>query len=260
MDGAASLYIFSFFSPCKVTAVASGFSKSLAAFTRNPLAFVWASFIYLVMLAVFICAAVGIFIIYFIGASVLNQPILNPGPTVPTIILGIFIGVLLLFSMSGLNGALARSYREAMNGRKTSMAAFFATALSCARGVFVIQLIRDIIWLVLVGPALAIFVLYFSNTEYMDIIIGTYAFFMTFVIHLIFTPALVAFGVGIETKVVGAFKRIPRTLRANPILFVGTYILFAFVWLLNFVPVIDFFTVFAVFPILYTALIATIES
>ncbi len=240
--------------------MASGFSKSLAAFTRNPLAFVWASFIYLVMLAVFLFAAFGIFVIYFIGASVLNQPILNPGPTMPTIILGALIGILLLFSMAGLNGALARSYRDAMNGRKTSIAAFFATALSCAPGMFVIQLIRDIVWLIVVGPALAALVLYFSNTEFMDVIIGTYAFFTTFVIHLIFTPALVSYGAAIESNVGGAFKRIVRTFKTSAIASIGIYILFSFVWLLNFVPVIDLITIFAAFPIMYAALIATFES
>ena len=240
--------------------LASGFSKALSAFSRSPLSFVWASFFYVVLLAVVSFAAIGIFLIYFMITSVAEQPVLNPAPSIPTIVVLVLLGLFVSLCSAGLSGALTRAYREAMNGgKKTSMADFYGYMLRCAPMCFSIALIRDVFSAFFIVPAAVIYSLYLSTTGFADVVVGLFILFVSFIAHMGFAPAFISAGTGLETNLLGALKRGLRVLTSKHVYFLLFYVLFAFVWLLCFVPIIQIIAIFALLPIAYSALITFVE-
>lgn len=232
-------------------------SKSFTAYSKKPFTFVWCSFLYLLMLALFVLASAGLFIIYFLVASVFNKAV--SFTSLSTILVSVFI--LLLFSLfaNGLNGALAAAYRRAMNKEKTSLITFYSQAISRAPPMFAIMLVRDLIWLVLVGPFIAAYAYALQGVAYMDVLLGAYALFMTFIIHMLFTPAFISAG-AFGTGMVLSLRNAVRLLRNRHIFFIALYALFAAVWLLSFVPFVQLATLFFAYPVVYGAMIAMLEG
>jgi hypothetical protein len=232
-------------------------SKSFTAYSRKPFMFVWCSFLYLLMLALFTLASLGLFIIYFLIASVFNKAV--SFTSLSTILVSVLILIMLAFFANGLNGALAAAYRRAMNREKTSLVTFYSQALSRAPPMFAIMLVRDLVWMVLVGPFIALYIYALQGVAYMDALIGAYALFTTFIIHMLFTPAFVSAG-AFGTGMVLSLRNAVRLLRNRHIFFIALYALFAIVWLLSFVPFIQLATLFFAYPVVYGALIAMLEG
>lgn len=232
-------------------------SRAFDAYSRKPFNFVWCSLLYIIMLALFLLACIGLFIIYFLFASVINKAV--SFTSLSTIIVSALIVLVFLFFANGLNGALAASYRRAIDKGKTSLVVFYSDALAKAPVMFAIMLIRDLIWLVLVGPAIVGYIYALQGVAYVDLLALGYVLSMTFVIHMIFTPAFLsagAFGTGMMPSLRNAF----RLLRNKHIFFICLFALFALVWLLSFVPFIQLATLFFVYPVAYGAMISLMES
>lgn len=231
--------------------------KSFDIYSKSPFLFVWASIMYISVFIATVLASAGIVVIYFITMAIFSQAV-DPA-SLPTMALGCVVGLLLMLLLSGLNAALAAAYHSAFWKEKTALTTFYAYAMDKGPTSFVIMLMRELVWLVLAGPAIAIYIYYLSSTPYMDLLTGGYVLSVTFVIHMVFTPALLSAG-AFGTDLYNSLKHAFDFLRRRHIFFVGQYALFAVTWFLNFVPFLQFVTIFFAYPVVYTAMINMMEE
>ena len=231
--------------------------KAFSAYTKRPFLFVWGSLMYVFMLIIFFFAALAFLLAYFLFLSVIGQPFdLKSIPTL--VVLGI-IGLVFKFFASGLNASLARTYHSALWKQKTTITAFYTYALERSLQNFAILVIRDVFWLLLAGPFIAAYVFFLSTIQYMDVLIGLIVATITFVIHMLFTPALLSSG-AFTTGLYSSLLHGLNLLKRKHVMFVGLYIIFAVFWLLNFVPFVQLVTIFFLYPIAYSALILMMEN
>ena len=230
--------------------------KAFTAYTKSPFQFAWGSFLYIVLLAVFGFAAIGLGLIYFLSMSVLNIGVTLE--SIPSVIVAGVIGLIFVFAASGLNAALVKAYRSAALREKTSLTGFFAHCVDKATVTFAIMLMEGIVWLIFAGPAIALYIYFLSQMTFMIIVLALYLLAVTFVISLLFTPVLTYAALG--TDLIGSFKRAFGLFKRKHIQFVGLYILFSAAWLLNFVPLIDLLSIFIIYPAIYTAMITMMEG
>jgi hypothetical protein len=231
--------------------------KAFNAYSRRPFLFVWGSLLYIFMLITFIFASVGIFLAYFMFLSMFGQEL--DFEALSTVAVAVVIGLLLLFFLNGINASLARTYYQALNNKKNSVARFYSYAIDKAPTMFAIELVRNFIWLLLVAPAILIYVEFLEGHEYMDVLIGSYGFFMTFVIHMFFTPSFIiagAFDKGVYTSMRYGIE----LWRKKHIFFIGLYTLFAFTWVFNFIPFIQIASLFFAYPVVYAAMTLIIDN
>lgn len=231
--------------------------KTFSAYTKKPFLFVWPSIMYVFLLLVFLFTAVGLLMLYFMAISVFNQQLNLSSPA--TMVVIAVITLLFLFFSCGLNASLSRAYHNSVWREKTSLTGFFSYALDKAPDMFGVELLRDIVWLVLAGPAIALLVIFLKGVAYVDILVWAYVLFVTFVIHMIFTPAFIAIG-SFGTSFTSSLRHALMFLRKRHVLFAGLYVIFAIVWILNFVPILDLVTVFFVYPVVYSAMIVMMEN
>jgi hypothetical protein len=232
-------------------------SKAFSAYTRKPFNFAWCSLLYVIMLLLFALACAGLFIIYFLLASVLNNTV--SFTSLSTVIVSALVVLIFLFFANGLNGALATAYRRAMNKEKTSLVTFYSDTLSKAPAMFSIMIVRDLVWLLLVAPFIAAYLYVLHGIAYMDALLIVYALFMTFIIHMLFTPAFISAG-AYGTEMMPSLRNMFRLLRNRHILFIGLYAVYASSWLLSFVPFIQLATLFFAYPVTYGAMISMLED
>jgi hypothetical protein len=231
--------------------------KAFNTYSKSPFIFVWGSLLYLFLFLVFSFAALGIFLIYFLFLAVVGQE-LNL-ESIPTVAIFSIIGILFMFFVNGINAALAMAYREAWSKNKVSLTKFFAYAMDRAPTMFGILLIRDVVWLLFVGPFIALYIYALQEYQYLDIAMALYGLFMTFLIHMVFTPSFVlagAFGVSLYASLKQAFY----FMRKKHVYFIGTYLLFAIVWILNYIPFIQLAALFFLYPVIYLSIITMIRN
>lgn len=241
----------------QVTVLIERITKSFNAFSKNPFLFVWGSLMYIILLIAFFFAALGLVLVYFLSLSVFGKEL--DLQSLPTLAIFGIIALAFVFFSNGLNAALARAYRAAYWKEKTSLTKFYTYALDQAPINFGIMLLRDLIWLLLAGPVIAIYVYFLQDVELVDIIVMLYALFVTFIVHMVFTPAFLSAG-ALGTGFYASMKHAFDLLKKKHVFFIGLYILFAFAWLLNFIPFLQFATIFFVYPVLYTAMIVLMED
>jgi hypothetical protein len=212
---------------------------------------------YVALQLLFALAALGVFLIYFFIASVFGLS--TAVTSTPTIVAAAVSLLMLLLFSCGLNAGLLRSYAAALEGRKTTVAEFLRYSLQKAPEMFAITVVRDLLLVILVAPLLVAYVYSFKTLPYMDIFVAAYALGMTFLIHFLFTPALLSMGV-FGTDPVSSFRNGIGFLKRKHFNAMALYAVFALVWLLNFVPVVQIITIFVVYPAAYSALIVMFQG
>jgi hypothetical protein len=212
---------------------------------------------YVFMLAAVIFTALGFAMAYLIARSILNQPV-DIYSTSSMAVFGL-IALATVFVSGGLNAALAKAYHSAYWKEKTSMTSFFKYALKMAPEAFGILLIRELVWLVLAGPMIAIYIYFLSDFTYTDALTGIYVLFVTFIIHMAFTPAFIAAG-AFGTDLMSSLKHAMVFLRRKHFYFIVIYAIFALAWLLGFIPLIGLISLLFLYPAMYSALIVMIED
>ncbi len=231
--------------------------RSFDSFSRHPFIFVWGSLVYILMLIVFLLAAVGFFLLYFIISSIFGLPM---GITeIPTLIVAGVLGFILLFFLSGLSAGLSMTYHKAITKSKTCFVEFYDYAVRRSPVVFGVLLLRDFITILIVGPVIGLFVFFLEDIEYMDMLVGLYALFSVFVVHMLFTPAIIAAG-AFNDDLFSSLKKGFQLIKSRHINFIGLYIVFAIGWFMNFIPLIQLFSLFFFYPLAYTALIVMMEK
>jgi len=232
-------------------------SNSFEAYKKHPFIFIWGSLVYILMLVVFFMAAVGFFLIYFMVSSLVGVPV--DIYEIPTMVVLGLVGLAFLYFLSGLSAGLSMTYQKALTQAKTSLADFYAYSLSKAPVMFEILIIRDVLTLLVIGPAIAIYIYFLAEFEFTDVIIGAYSLFWIFVIHCIFTPALMAGG-AFRKGLFASMRRAFVLLRKKHINYLGLFILFAFAWVLNFIPFLQLVSLFFIYPVVYAAIISMMEK
>jgi hypothetical protein len=230
--------------------------KAFSAYTSNPFLFMWGSFAYLFMFLVFLLAAVGLGLIYFMVVSALQLEIPLESPI--TIFVGVIITLAFLYCAGGINAALAKTYYSAASDIKTSLLDFYHYALSRAPYMFGVMLMREFFTILLVGPVAAIYYYFFMEYQYMDYLLYLYAIAIVFILHMLFTPALISVSLG--SLPFDAFRTMFFTVKKKHLNFLGMYILFAIVWVLNFVPLIQLITIFFLYPVVYTGMVFLVKE
>ncbi|MFH0737908.1 MAG: hypothetical protein V1827_04750 [Candidatus Micrarchaeota archaeon] len=232
-------------------------TKAFESFSKRPFLFIWGTLMYIILLLAFFFAALGIVMAYFVVLSLLDKE-LDPTSPASLIIAGA-LGLVFIFFSNGLNGALARAYRSAVWKEKTSLTKFFSYSLEKTLEMFGIMVVRDALWLLLAGPVIALYFYFLATTQYMDILVGLYVMSVTFIMHMLFTPAFISAG-ALDMGIVASMKHAFEFVRRKHLFFVVIYALFAVVWALNFIPFIQFVTLFFAYPLLYSALIIMMEE
>jgi hypothetical protein len=232
--------------------------KATAEFSKKPFNFLWPAIIYLALQTLVILAVLGLFIIYFLIASVLN--ISTGVDEIQTMVAIGASAVVFLFLSGGLNAGLAKGFSNALDGNKMSLAEFYRHSMDRSATMFALMLIRDLIFLLAVGWAIGAFIFFeLDQYQYEDILLGTYVFFATFFVHLVFTPALVSAG-AMDTGLFRSLKNGFKLIQKKHIMLLGLYILFAFVWIFNFIPLIQLISFFALYPIVYSAIVVMLKD
>lgn len=232
-------------------------AKAFDSYSKNPFLYVWGSLMYLILMIAFFFAALGLVLSYFMTLSIFGKE-LDFGSLPTMAIFGVIVLVFLFFT-GGLNAALAKAFRGAFWKEKMSLTKFYSYALDRAPEMFGIMLLRDLIWLLIAGPGIALYVYFLQDIELMDVLVGGYVLFVTFVVHMLFTPAFLSAG-ALNTGFYSSMKHAFDFLRRKHIFFIGVFTLFAVVWVFNFVPFVQFATIFFAYPLLYTAMILMMES
>ncbi len=208
------------------------------------------------MFVLFVFAAAGLFLLYFLFLSVFGQDLnLESIPTMAVVAITV---LLLVFFTNSINAALAMTYHAATKREKISLTKFYSYALDRAQTVFGLLLVRELIWLLLIGPFVAIYVYLFEGYQYVDVLLILYGIFMTFIIHMLFTPSFLLAG-AFGSSLFDSLKHGADFLRRRHVFFVGLYIVFAIVWLLNFLPFLQIATIFFIYPLIYTAMILMVK-
>jgi hypothetical protein len=222
-----------------------------------PFMFVWGSLMYVFMLGAVLFTSIGFAMAYIVALSVLNQPV-ELDSSVSVLVFAI-IALAFVFVSGGLNASLARAYHSAYWKERTSMTYFFKFALNKAPEMFGIMLIRDLIWLVIGGPAIAAYVYFLQDYALTDVIVGMYLLFVTFVIHMLFTPAFISAG-AFGTDLMSSLRHGIVFLRRRHIYFIAIYAIFALAWVLSWIPLVNFATIFFFYPVMYSAMIVLMED
>lgn len=231
--------------------------KSFNSFSKQPFHFVWGSLLYLVMIVLVSFAGIGIFLLYFLFLSIFEVEL--EFTSIPTIGVLTVIAIFVMILLNGINAALAMTYREATEGNRMNLTRFYSYALDKASQSLEVVIIRDVIWLLMVGPFIAIYVFVLYEYEFVDYLLIAYSLFITFILHMLFTPALVLCG-AFDTGVFNSLKKSFEFLKRKHVFFFGIFILFAFVWIFNFLPFIQIATIFFLYPVLYNAMIIMIRD
>jgi len=237
--------------------VFASLSKAFSAFSGRPFNYIWASLLFLLFLAISLLASFALFLIYFMAASALNFAV--DLSSVPTIVVIAIVAFIFLFLAGGFNGALALAYRKAVAREKMSLVEFYTYGIRSSLKLFTITLLRDIVWLLCCAPIIILYVYVLSDYELMDILTAIILLAITFVIHALFTPALISAGSG-GFSIYNSLRQGFSVLRRKHIDFLATYSLFALTWVLNFVPLVNLFTIFFAFPVAYSALCLMVEG
>ena len=222
--------------------------------------FLWSTFIYIILLLATILAGIGIFLIYFMFSSGANQSILTGSNlSTSTILVISIIGLFVWFMEAGLNAALASSYKDAINGRKTSLIQFYGNAIKLAGDSFKVDFIKKAILFIIVGIPVIIYFMFLKSYQYVDVLVLLHSLLWIFLINMLFAPAITYVG-AYNLSVMPALKRGMNFIQRKHINFIALYFLFAVLWVLNFVPLVGLASVFLGFPILYGAVVASLEA
>ncbi len=231
--------------------------RAIAQFVKKPFPFAWSSIMYLVLQLLFAFAAVGLFMIYFIIASVFGMPV--TASSVPTALAAVFVLAVLGFFSCGLNAGLFRSYAAALEGRKTTVADFLRYSFRKSAPMFAVLLLAGVVLTVLVGPAIALYSVSLKGIAYMDVVLWLYSLGAAFLVFFLFTPAFVAIG-AFGTEFVSSLRGTIMLLRRKHVNALGLYILFAFTWVLNAIPLVQIVSFLVIYPVIASAFVVMFQG
>ncbi|MEM3075214.1 MAG: hypothetical protein QW590_00095 [Candidatus Bilamarchaeaceae archaeon] len=228
-------------------------SKAFALYTDKPFLFMWGSVLYVFFILLFFLSALGIVMLTLIISFLADYPLTYDSPVV--IGLGLILFIYLVYFTGGITAAMVLVYKNAMRSAKTSLLDFYNYLLSKAPVMFGITLMREVFTALAVGGVGGLlYYLGWFEYEYVDVLFAVYALGVVFLMRLIAMPAIITCGLG-EKSTFEAFRMIYVLITKRHIYFLITFALFSLAWVLNLIPIVQFISLFCIFPIAYAALI-----
>jgi len=230
--------------------------RAFKAYADKPFLFMWGSVLYVFFILVFLLSAVGLAMIGLIVSFLLEYPLAFDSPIVIATIVLIFL--YFLYFTGGVNAALIKTYQNSMNAKKTSLIEFYQYAISHAPLMFGITLMRDLFAVLLIAPFGALYYFYLIDYELTDVLLGIYSGAVLFFLHFLAMPAVVS--CGMSELPFDAFRRVYFVIKNKHIFFFIAFLLFSVTWPLNLVPIIQFLTLFFIYPIILSATITMVSE
>ena len=230
--------------------------RAFSAYSDKPFLFMWGSVLYVFFILVFFLSSIGLAMFALIISFLFEYPLSFESPVL--IATAVLLFLYFLYFTGGVNAALVKTYRDASTGKKTSLLDFYQYAISHAPMMFGITLVRDLFAFLLIAPFAALYYFYLIDYELTDILLGLYTAGILYVLHFLATPAVISCGLG--ELPFDAFRRTYFIVKNRHIFFFGLFFLFSITWPLNLVPVMQFLTLFFVYPIVLTAIITMVSE
>ncbi|MBI5051482.1 hypothetical protein HZC08_01855 [Candidatus Micrarchaeota archaeon] len=232
-------------------------NSSVNAFKESPIQFAYATFVAILMNFIVLFALAGIYLIFFFVMSILNLTSVIEAFAV----LGGVLAIVYLYFFSAFKGALLNAYSTASKKSRVSVTEFYNYALSNGFRFFSLKILQILLLLLLIGPLVAFYFLYLKANpiKYADYALLVLGIAELFFVELFFYPAYVSatvFSSGVFKSLKFAFTFFRKKHLYAFLLFV----LYCFVWLFNFIPVIQLVTLFVVQPIIVTAMILFVQN
>lgn len=227
--------------------------KSFYAYSKNLTGFIWSTLVYCLLYLISIFGGIGLFLIYFMMASVFNFSIFEN-----IAITGVFALISLVFTYYFANafyGGLLMAYRRcSTTNQKSSLALIYEQSIRCAPKMFLIALLRDFLWLVPMIILLAIRFFVFPTVGLMSYVatIGTLCAF--FVTHLLFKPIMI-YCSAYDYSISDSFRKGLKLIKNKPLDYLGLYSLYSVAYLVKQVPILNVFVLFVINPILVSGMI-----
>lgn len=230
--------------------------EAFRAYKRAPTAYMYITLLATIFSLLGILASFGIIMLAFFFFAVLNLSFFS----VYGLVICVIIGLALLWFISGVHGSRFHFHNEILNGRKYSMSSGFAEFLNYATGYasdfFLIAFIRLI--LILLPTGLLFYAYTYAlqyNVPYIDVIFILIDLGIVFLICFLFSPTFLSLSL-YDTGIGAAFGNGMRFLAKAHIKALVLYFLYAIVWVLNLIPLLNLFTLFIIYPMLCTSMIS----
>lgn len=231
--------------------------EAVNSFKRMPTMYVYFSVLATLFCLLSLLSGIGLLILVFFLFSIINYSLLS----LPGLVIGVIIALGTFWFMSGVEGATIRFYYNLLSGRNYNLQSGFTEFLSYILGnaseFFLISLVRAIIAAI---PLLLLFIIYTMlqqyNVPYVDVLLSIIGLGMLFIIYFLLFPVFISLAVYDTAGLKAAFKNSIRVLSRGHIKALVLYAAYCFVWVLNFIPILNLFTLFIAYPIIYTSLIA----
>ncbi|MBI2079242.1 hypothetical protein HYT84_00635 [Candidatus Micrarchaeota archaeon] len=230
----------------------------LDAFKANPFQFVYATFISVLLNLVVLLALLGVYLIFFLIMSVLNQTSL----VYAFVIFAAFLTLIYVYFLSAFKGSLIRSYQQLISKKgRFSVRDFYGYALSNGSNFFALTLLKLFLLIVLIAPLVAFYYFYLlaHPIKYVDYLLLVLGLGVLFIVEMVFNPAYMAaalYGSGPGRSLKFSFD----FYRKKHVLGFLFFVMYSFVWLFNLVPLIQLGSLLIVFPILYSGFIILFQN
>lgn len=226
--------------------------KSFSSYTSNPVGFALNS-LFLVFYQVLVLLAIaGLWFVVFFIASILQIGV----DSIPFLAIDALLIVMFVYFSAGIKGSYVWACNESVEGRRVSMLEFFRYFMRKSGVFFFITLLKYFFTALFVAPVILayLYVLVDYDVPYLDVLVYLTAALLAFLIHFMFYPAIISAAVydtSISRSIRGGFQLV----RKRNILALMLYVVYAITWILNFIPLIQLFTLFVTYPIIYSAMI-----
>ena len=231
-------------------------SQAFDLFLNRSKNFVFPPFAQLALALSFLLAFIGL---YFIISGIFGMLNILPGNAY-IIALGV-VSLIYIILLSGIKGAWVKGIIDALEGRRIKLYNYIRFSVSKALPLFGIILIKFILLLILFSPLIY---LYITNSDLLSsqttvialaLIYLIIVFFVEYLFYLAF-PIYVAFERSFISSIVSSFNLSIRHVTK----FLPLFILMGFVFLTNFIPIVNLITYFMLYPIVYSAFLIQLAA
>lgn len=205
----------------------------------------------IIFIAMALLSTLGIFFIFFFLATILNLQI-------SSILLpfGIVASLFNIYLLSGLNGAVFKSYRQ---NERISFVQFYSNFLATVSASFKLSLLRLIICILIIAPAALIYYFALIENQYALYALILYSLIVVYSIFLLLAPSFIFASFG-SRRIIPTLKQNFNFLKVKHIRYAALYALYAICFILNFIPLLQLVSIFFLYPLLCTALMEMISA
>ena len=227
--------------------------KSIRDYSKKPLPLAWSVVLSIILNIVALLATTGaLLLIYYILSLVnLGGELVLVGGIV------ILLFIIYLSMMNGLKGALINTLKTSSRNGEVHPTYFFEYAVDRGESFFGLTVLKYIIFAIPIIPLFLIYnyILIPMNIPYISILFGVIVFGIIGILEIPFCYAYIS----MATKERGIFNSIKysmRLLRKKHVEAIALYIIYGFVWLTLYIPLINLIAITITYPIMYNAMIS----